>query len=473
LLHEAVFVIKGSSAIRDGRIAEHQTVYAGISEVRVDLMATTPMATSPPGDRIKRVQIIALTLLLLSGVINYVDRATLAIGNPLIREELGLSISDMGLLLSAFLGSYAFSQLPAGAMVDRLGPRLMLTVSLGVWSFAQALGGLVQNFGQFFAARVLLGVGESPQFPTSARVVRDWFNKRERGLATGIWNSSSTLGTAIAAPLLTFLMLSFGWRWMFAIMGIAGALVAAIFYLLHRDPSQTTLTAQERTYLSDDEGSAETRSPTLRDWRRLFVFRTTWGMIFGFFGTIYVLWLYNAWLPTYLEMERHFTIAKTGWVAAIPSVFGVAGSLVGGRLCDVLVERGVSAMNSRKYPMAAALGGTAIFTVFTALTSSSTLAVLFISVSLFLIYVSASAAWAMASIAAPANCTASIGSMQNFGGYFGGALAPTITGFIVQQTHSFQPALLVGAMVAAAAAIIYIIMVRDPIPSLDLTAVDP
>jgi len=438
-----------------------------VGEVQVAQTLTAPVPASQRGDRIRRVQIIALTLLLLSGVINYIDRATLAIANPLIRDDLGLSISEMGILLSAFLGAYAFAQLPAGALVDRLGPRLMLTLSLGLWSVAQALGGFVQNFGQFFAARLLLGIGEAPQFPTCARVVRDWFNKRERGFATGIWNSSSTLGTAIAAPLLTFLMLYFGWRWMFAIMGIAGILVAGVFYLLHRDPGQAALTAQERGYLSEDESGAPTHPPTRRDWRRLFAFRTTWGMIFGFFGTVYVLWLYNAWLPTYLEMERHFTIAKTGWVAAIPSVFGVVGSLVGGKLCDVLVERGVSPMNSRKYPMAAALIGTAICTVLTALTPSSTLAVAFISISLFLIYVSASAAWAMASIAAPANCTASIGSMQNFGGYFGGALAPTVTGFIVQQTQSFQPALLVGAAVAGAAAIAYMIMVRDPIPPME------
>src|ERR1700746_931712 len=150
--------------------------------------------------RIRIIQRVALGLLLLSGIINYVDRATLAIANPLIREELGFSISDMGLLLSAFLGAYALSQLPAGAWVDRVGPRLMLTLSLSLWSIAQALGGLVQTFGQFFGARLLLGVGEAPQFPTSARVVRDWFNKSERGFATGIWNSSSTLGTAISAP---------------------------------------------------------------------------------------------------------------------------------------------------------------------------------------------------------------------------------------------------------------------------------
>jgi MFS family permease len=343
----------------------------------------------------------------------------------------------------------------------------MLTISLGLWSLAQLLGGLVRSFGEFFAARVLLGIGEAPQFPTSARIVRDWFNERERGLATGIWNCSSTLGTAISAPLLTFLMLSFGWRWMFAIMGIAGLIVAAAFYIMHRDPSEAGLRPEEQHHLADEDvdAAAPQQQPvTWAEWKRLFGYRTTWGMIFGFFGTIYVLWIYSAWLPGYLEMERHISIARTGWLSAIPFLFGVVGSIVGGRVCDVLVRRGLSPIGSRKLPMAVSLLLTALFTVLTAETPSNALAIVFISISMFLLYVSSSAAWAMAPIAAPANCTASIGSMQNFGGYFGGALAPTITGFIVQATGSFAPALIVGAAVALAAAIIYLLIVRDPIP---------
>ncbi|MEM5297727.1 MFS transporter [Burkholderia sp. JPY481] len=418
--------------------------------------------------RVRRIQRTALVLLLLSGVINYIDRATLSIANPLIRHDLGLSVAEMGLLLSAFLWAYAFAQLPAGALVDRFGARVMLTVSLATWSVAQAFGGVVNSFGQFFTARMVLGIGEAPQFPTAAKVVRDWFGKKERGAATGIWNSSSTLGTAISAPLLTVLMLTVGWRWMFGIMGIAGLLVALCFFLVHRDPHHVDLTPRERAHLSDVDGEAQSR-PTWREWRRLFDFGTTWGMLLGFFGTIYVLWLYNAWLPTYLQMELHLTIAKSGWVAAVPYLFGVVGSLSGGKICDVLARRGVSAINSRKYPMAASLVGVAVFTALTGLTHSATLAVVFISISMLLLYVSSSAAWATASVAAPANCTASIGAMQNFGGYFGGALAPVVTGFIVQQTHSFQPALFVGAGVAAVAVIGYWLLVRGPIPPAALT----
>src|SRR5205807_730550 len=243
----------------------------------------------------------ALVLLVTGGVINYVDRATLAVGLPLIRQDLGFSLAESGWLLSAFLWAYAFAQLPTGALVDRAGSRLMLAVALGVWSLAQGLGGLVRNFGQFIAVRVLLGVGEAPQFPTCARVVADWFHRRERGFATGVWNCSSSLGTAIAAPLLTFLMVHFGWRWMFGLMGLAGLSVAVIAYSLHRDPPQVDLTASERAYLRDEHTVAA--RVTWADWSGLFRFSTTWGMILGFFGAIYVLWIYNAWLPQYLEIE--------------------------------------------------------------------------------------------------------------------------------------------------------------------------
>jgi len=177
---------------------------------------------------VKRIQRTALAMLVVAGVINYIDRATLAVANPLIRADLGLSIADMGYLLSAFLWAYAFAQLPCGAMVDKLGPRRLLAVGLSAWSLAQVIGGLVQGFGQFFSARILLGIGEAPQFPTGARVVRDWFNPRDRGLATGVFNCASSLGTAIAVPLLTFLMLALGWRWMFIIMGVAGLAMAAV-----------------------------------------------------------------------------------------------------------------------------------------------------------------------------------------------------------------------------------------------------
>ena len=427
------------------------------------------LARAVKSSRIKAVQRTALVLLLVTaGVVNYVDRATLAVANPLIRADLGLSIPEMGLLLSAFLWAYAFAQLPAGVLADRLGPRLTLTLGLTCWSFGQMLGGAVTSFWQFVSARIVLGIGEAPHFPTCARVSRDWFNIRQRGTATGIWNCASSLGTFLALPLLTFLMVSFGWRAMFVIMGGVGLVLAAIVYGIFRNPRETDLTPGERAFLEEGDAPNASRPVTWNAWRRLFGFRTSWGMIVGYFGCIYMTWLYTAWLPSYLEIERHFTLQKTGLVGSIPFAFGVLGGILGGRVVDMLVRRGVDPIRSRKIPMVASLVATAACTVVAALTPSDTLAVACISASLFLVYVSSSSAWAMASVAAPASCTASLGAMQNFGGYIGGALAPTVTGFIVQATHSFQPALFVGAAVALLAAVVYLVLVSHPIPPIEM-----
>jgi sugar phosphate permease len=428
---------------------------------------TKPLSATP---RLKSIQRSALAILVLAGAVNYVDRATLSVANPLIRHDLNLSVADMGYLLSAFLWAYAFAQLPTGAMVDRLGPRLLLTLGLSLWSLAQLVGGFVQSFGQFFGARVALGIGEAPQFPTGARVVRDWFNPRDRGLATGVFNCASSLGTAIAVPLLTWLMLSFGWRAMFAIMGVAGLAVAALWYRLYRNPAEVALDPDETLYRTEGDPPDQATRVTWREWRRLFKFRTTWGMILGYFGCIYLTWIYTAWLPGYLEMERHMSVKFTGIAGAIPFAWGVVGGLLGGYFADILVRLGVSPVNSRRYPAAVALTGTAACTIAAAFVSSNALAIAFISASLFLVYVTSTSAWALSSVAAPTNCTASIGAMQNFGGYLGGALAPTVTGLIVQKMGTFVPALVVGALIGIASAACYLLMVKRPITTGDLDA---
>jgi MFS family permease len=345
---------------------------------------------------------------------------------------------------------------------------LLLTIGLSLWSLAQLLGGFVQSFGQFFGARILLGIGEAPQFPTGARVARDWFNPRDRGLATGVFNCASTLGTAIAVPLLTILMLTFGWRWMFGIMGIAGLLVAALWYTVYRNPQDIALTAEENAYRTQGDPPGQRTKVTFGEWKQLFRFRTTWGMILGYFGCIYLTWIYTAWLPGYLEIERHMSVKYTGWAASIPFACGVVGGVLGGYLADILVRRGVSPMGSRKYPAAIALLGTSACTLAAAYVESNTLAIAFISASLFLVYITSTCAWALSSVAAPTNCTASIGAMQNFGGYLGGALAPTVTGLIVQGTGSFVGALVVGSVIGVVSAGCYMFVVKDPITAADL-----
>jgi len=416
-----------------------------------------------PSKRIVSTQRWAIALLITAGALNYIDRATLSVANKVIQEELGIPVAKMGLLISAFLWAYAIAQLPVGALIDRFGPRKLLGLGLFSWSVAQAAGGFVTGFGVFIAARFALGVGEAPLFPGGARVVRDWFGIRERGFATGLCQSASSLGNFIALPLLTFLMLKMSWRWMFIIVGAAGVVLAVVWWAIHRDPAEVRLAPDEIRYLTEGDENSTSRPPSFAEWKNLFAHRTTWGMIAGFFGTIYTLWMYTGWLPYYLEHERHMSVAQVGVFASIPFFFGCVGAVTGGWLCDFLTRRGWTPIAGRKLLVSCALVGISASTMGTVFVKANATALVFISVSLFLIYIASSAAWATVPIAAPSQFTASLGSIQNFGGYLGGAIAPTATGFILQKTNSFSGALILSAAITLVSAAAYLLLVRQPI----------
>jgi MFS family permease len=416
--------------------------------------------------RLRIIQNSSLTLIFLICLLNYMDRGTLSVANPLIRKELGLSISQMGVLLSAFLWPYAFALLVAGGLVDRWRPRRMLTTAMIVWSLAQGIAGFVVSYGQFLAARALLGVGEAPMFPTAARVVKDWYHEGDQALGVGIWNGAPALGTAFAPALLTPIMLVFGWRWMFVLMAVVGFVFAGIWFAVYRDFDAATLDHADRHYLYRGREAPAAPVVSASAWGRLFRFRTTWGLILGFFGNVYIGWLFIAWLPGYLEIQRHMSIPKTGFVASVPFLFGLVGSIVVGWLADRLSRRGMTAIGSRKLLTVIGLAIMALATFVAAEAPSNLVAVASISVAIFFGFGASGTSWSLANAAAPPNYAASLGAIMDFGGFIGGALAPMVTGFVVQASGSFTPALLVAGIIGLFSAAAYLIL----IPSHPITA---
>lgn len=422
----------------------------------------------PVPRRIRRAQTVALALLMVSGIVNYLDRGTLAVANSSIRSSLGLSLGEMGLLLSAFSWSYAMCQLPVGGLVDRIGPRRLLGVGLIVWSLAQAAGGFVGSFGAFIVARIVLGIGEAPQYPSAARVVTNWFPLRARGTPTGIYNAASPLGTALAPLCLSVLIASLGWRAAFVGTGAIGLVVALVWLALYRDPEALRLNDEERRYLAGDadETHIAHRRLSFADWRRLFSYGTTWGMLLGFFGSVYLNWVYLTWLPGYLTIERHMSLMRTGFAASVPFLCGFIGALVAGWFSDLITKRSRSAVASRRNAVVITMLGMVAFTIPAALVQSNTIALACISVVIFLANAASACSWALATAAAPPDRVASLGAIQNFGGFLGGALAPILTGYIA-QAWSFVPALLTAAGIAFAGALAYLLLVRKPIPEQD------
>jgi len=392
---------------------------------------------------------LALGLLLLAGVVNYIDRVALSLASPQIAAELHLRPSRTGVLLSAFLWAYALAQAPAGALADRAPPRRLLGAAMLLWSAAQAASGLAVGLPQLIAARLALGLGESPQFPVAARVTRSWFEPKHRGLATGVFNSASTLGPALAPPIVTALMLGFGWRGAFVATGLAGAAVALVWWTLYRDPPATP-------------GEAVTAAPSV-GWSRLLRSPTLWAMAVGNFGSGYVTWFYAAWLPSYLEAARHLTMLQTGWAASIPYLFGFVGSLGGGWACDRLARAGLSPMASRKAPLVCGLALGAGFTGLALAAPGAGWAIAAISAALLFANVATASIWALAVVAAPERAVGRVGAIQNIGGFLGGAAAPIVTGVLVEATGAFAAPLAVTAGAGLAGALVYLVGAVRPI----------
>jgi MFS family permease len=423
-----------------------------------------------PSARLRWVQWGVVTQISVICMINYMDRTTLAVANPAIRHDMGLSLTQMGLLLSAFPLTYALSQLPLGPIIDRLGSRLLLGTGLAVWSVAQGLAGLSGSAGQLWFGRIMLGIGEGPTIPSCTKVVRRWFTVAERGKPVGIFTGANHLGQVIAAPVLTLLMISLGWRWMFGIMGIAGLLCVLLWFTTYRDPGHAGLSESDLAHLAEGETLHDAPPMNVRQWGRLYTFRTSWGMWLGVFGYGYMSGIYASWLPAYLEHERHMSIAQAGMVAAIPFALSVVGSVFAGWAADVLGHRGFSPLNRGRVVFVVGLVGLAVFTMLTAVADGVVLALVWLSTAMFFSQLSGSCSWVAASAAVPENCVGSFGGIQNCFNYTGGAIAAAVTGAAVDVTGSFVMPLVVGATISVVAAVIYWFVPTGPIRAEDISA---
>jgi MFS family permease len=406
---------------------------------------------------------IAVTLLVLAGSVNYFDRAAVAVGNPEIRHELGLSYSEMGLLLSAFAWSYGLAQIPAGILVDRFGPRITLGAGMVLWSLAQLAGGLVHSLNHFLGARIALGFGESPMYIGGTSVCANWFPLRHRALPIAIFNSSSALAPALAPPILTMLMLAHGWRVMFIIAGAAGFVVAALWAIFYRAPRDAGISDADIEEIHRDDGAS---IPHV-GWNQLvwlLRFPTTWGMFLGFFGVVYVSWLYATWLPGYLEIARHQSIANAGIWSAIPLGAGFVGAVAGGVISDRLGRfGGMDAAATCRRPIIVGLLVAGICTAAAVFVGDLRAAIALMSLGLFAANVSSSCGWALAAVIAPVNAVATLEAIQNVGGSVGGALAPLLSGVLLQRSGSFVPAFVLAGLIAFACAAIYWLMTQTRI----------
>jgi MFS family permease len=401
---------------------------------------------------------------LLAGILNYMDRSAISIAAPDMIKHLGLTRTDIGLLGTVFSWVYAFSQLPAGWLIDKLGPRRMYFLAIALWSISTALMAVGSRMWQFITFRTLLGITEAPNSPASAKVTADWFPRAERAQATAVWDSGSKWGPAIAPPILTAILLAFGWQAIFVFLGILGLVLAVGFFVFYRSPEEHRRLGQEEYEMIQRDRAAVTDSGVKVSWLGLFKHRQIWGLMAGFFCVIWIWNLFIVFLPLYLQDARHVSIANTGILAAVPYLVAAVMGLTGGFIMTRYARRpGVSALTAKRRVMVVAAIAAGVLVCMVPFISSLGLAMVVLSLAMGSIATMTSAAWAMPSDIVDTRQVASAGAIMNFGGYFGGAFSPLIAGMIADATGSYTPSFVLGGIIAALAAVAYVVLVRKPL----------
>lgn len=421
---------------------------------------TTAAAAS--GARPSRRRIGILALLAVGTMINYLDRTVLGIAAPQLTAELGIDAAMMGIVFSAFAWTYALAQIPGGIFLDRFGNKVTYFLALTLWSLFTLFHGLAVGLKTLLLCRFGLGVSEAPCFPVNSRVVSAWFPQQERAKATAIYTVGEYLGLACFAPLLFWIMGSFGWRALFISVGAAGVMFALVWWRCYREPHEDKhLNQLEREHIVNGGGmSTGAEQHTAFSWpliRQLLAKRQILGASIGQFAGNTVLVFFLTWFPTYLATERHMPWIKVGFFAIMPFLAAAGGVMFGGWVSDKLLKATGSANLGRKLPIIAGL--LMASTIISANWLTSDLAVILVMSFAFFVQGMVGLGWTLISDIAPKGLGGLTGGLFNFCANLAGILTPLIIGFIVAASGNFFYALIYigGAALLGVAAYVFIL----------------
>ncbi|MHB8902907.1 MAG: MFS transporter, partial [Thermoguttaceae bacterium] len=278
--------------------------------------------------------------------LSFLDRQVLSVLAPVITEQLKMSNTEYSYVTTAFLVSYAVMFLLGGRMIDVLGTRLGMALSVGFWSVASAAHAVVQNAVQLASFRFLLGMGEGGCFPGAAKGVAEWFPQRQRALAMGVAIGGSALGAVVAPPLTVWLARALGWRGVFVVTGLIGAGWVALWWLL----SARVETLHEQSAEPETQKSDTEQVPFVA----LLARADTWGLALMRFIVDPVFYFYMFWIPKYLSQERGVSLEQIGQVTWIPFLALGVSNIAGGWVSDRMIRSGLPALTARRWIMAAA-----------------------------------------------------------------------------------------------------------------------
>jgi ACS family D-galactonate transporter-like MFS transporter len=385
-----------------------------------------------------------VALLAISILINYMDRGSLAIAAPLLKDELGLSASQLGILLSSFFYTYSFFLPLAGWMVDRLDVKWVMAGGFFIWSAATALTGGLHSFATLLAARLLLGIGETVAYPSSSKTLAQYVPEVHRGFANALIVSGVGLGPALGTFAGGMLVASFGWRPFFLVLGFLSMawLIPWLKWMPQKGAIAPISPAGDRTV-----GFVE-----------ILEQRSLWGTCGGLFGVNYVLYFEITWLPFYLVRERHFSLETMAKIGGLGYLCYALAAILFGWISDRWIASGATPTLVRKTFTGGGLAAAGLLLLGCVL-AGPTASVILLLLAFACGGMCGSNLWGITQTLAGPKTAGRWTGLQNFFGNLAGVIGPTLTGFVIDRTGRFFLAFVIMAIVALLAAFSWICVV--------------
>ncbi|HIY22989.1 MAG TPA: MFS transporter [Candidatus Brachybacterium merdigallinarum] len=418
-----------------------------------------------------RWMIVAFSALGLT--IAYLDRAALSVALPFMAEDFHISPAIQGVLLSSFFWTYALFQIPSGWILDKFGPRVIYPIAVGWWSVWTALTALSTGVTSAIVFRMGLGIGEAPVQPANIKVVSQWFPRRERALASSLFDMGQQIGQALSIPVVTGIAVFAGWRWAFVIIGLVGLLWIIGWLAIYRSPDKhPRVNAAELRHIRSDQAEMAPVEAGNPRWRDLFTNHQTWALTSGYVFRSLAGAFFLTWYPSYLLNDRGFTEAEFGMVGALPALIGIGSTVLGGVVSDRMLASGLSPNLSRKIPIISGLVISASIG-FSPFIDSNVLLMVVLTVSSAAHSFAGAAILSLpAEVAESPDQVGSLAGFQNFGSQLGNLISPIGIGlFLTFSGGSYVGPLVFAALSCLISAAIYGLWVRikpvETLPSTD------
>jgi MFS transporter, ACS family, glucarate transporter len=418
---------------------------------------------------------IIVAICFLVTTINYADRATISIAASPLQKSLGINAVTMGYVFSAFSWAYALGQIPGGWILDKFGTKKVLFWSLFLWSFFTTLQGFIGSFNagtaviMLFILRFIVGLSEAPSFPGNSQVAASWFPDNERATASAIFSASAFLAIIIFNPLMSWITQSFGWEYVFIVMGVLGMIISFVWLkVIHNPKDHPGVNRAELDYIEQGGGILEmmdkgaNKESSGIKWahiKQLLKSRMLVGVYIGQYCISTLTYFFMTWFPVYLIQERGMSILQAGFVATLPGLSGFLGGILGGVYSDYLLRKGKSLTFSRKTPII--IGMICSTAMIVCNYTDAEWLVVGIMALAFFGKGFGQLGWAVMADCSPKEIGGLSGGLFNTFGNISGITTPIIIGYIIGSTGSFNGALVFVGLNAVVAMISYLFIVGD------------